>query len=323
MNINYNSHHLKVFKSLTGNKGKTIILEDGLSQAIAITRNWIEAQGKEPPSNMNEYDWQSKEKRLQDLNDCVEEITHGNKPFAAQVQTKIDEFMGIIDDIYPIFSLNKQGYVRSSDEGTHCSPELLAAGEEQCLFKPKHSTEKALQKLPSGEGAYRILINTDVSWWGQADDNCAMAACIILLLQRYAPVEVWIQQGWLGSHPDDGVTLFKLDYSVGLDLANLAFWIASSMKDIPFSLLVNKALGRYRSDTSRYSEIENDIMLRGDWFKAYGMTENAIHKMMHTERLDLMSKWIAGTSYKIIYGDGPETGYSDIFGNTRPPTITG
>lgn len=322
MSISDNYPHLKTYKSQTGNRGTTIILEDGLSQAIAITENYLKRADDDKPPNFHEYQWKGKETYLKQIEDCKEEITHGNPIFAKQVQSKIDEFMSIIDDIYPIFSMNKQGYTRSGDEGTHCSPELLAAGEELCLFKPKHSAEKNLQKMPTGEGAYRILINTDVSWWGEPDDNCAMAACIILLLQRYAPVEVWIQQGWLGRNPDDGVTLFKLDYTAGLDISNLAFWICSSNKDYPFSMLVNKALGRFSSSTSSVCEIEADIMLRGDWFKMFGIDEDSISSMMHTERLDFMSKWIAATSYKIIYGDGKDTNYSDIFGNTRPPNIT-
>lgn len=313
-------NHLKSYKSQTANKGTTIILEDGCAQAIALTRNFLE-NAESKPNNIQQYEsWKSKE-HLESLDECVEQITIGNKVFASQVQNKIDEYMGIIDDIYPIFSLNKQGYVRSSDEGTHCSPELLAAGEEQCLFKSKHSTEKALQKTPSGEGAYRILINTDVWWLGQPDDNCAMIACIILLLQRYAPVEVWIQQGWLGYRDDcNGVTLFKLDYTAGLDLANLAFWIASPLKDNPFSWLVNKALGRRNNGTSQVCEIEADLMVRGDWWSLLGMTEENVAKLMHTERMDMMAKYIALTSYKIVYGDDND-GYKDIFGQ-RPPTIT-
>jgi hypothetical protein len=65
-----------------------------------------------------------------------------------------------------------------------------------------------------------------------------------MCLQRFGPVELWIQQGWLGKEDNDGVTLFKLDFSQGFQPTQLAFWCGHELKDTSFSFEINMALGR-------------------------------------------------------------------------------
>jgi len=288
---------MKKFKSPTKNKGTTIILEDSC-EAIEITDRWIANDGLEHLSggiDTNKLGWDT----------CKKALVHGDQHFSDLVQSVIDDLLGIVDDIQPLFAQQKQGYVRTSgEEAITTSADLLMQGEELCAFKQKHSTEKKV-KYGAGEGAYRLLLNTDVSWWGSPEMNCGLVGAIILLLQRYAPVEIWIQQGWLGNHIEDGVTLFKLDYTTAMDVTSLSFWINHPYKDSVFSYLVNKALDRRHTGTSTIGEIECDMMLRGDWFHLHGINYSKLQNAVYTERIDLMAKWIAETGYKILYEEEP------------------
>lgn len=292
---------MKTYKSQTANKGKTIIL-DSVQQAIDLGYVGIERCHKESTSPNTSYWTEVKN----DYNDCVKAISKGDNEFKKQVDEEIDELLDLIDALTPSFSTNKSGF-ELSQEGFSVSPELAFAGEENCMFRPKVDEEKELKK-GSGDGAYRLIINTDVSWWGTPTDNCSLVGALIILMQRFATVEVWIQQGWVGGHANDGVTLFKIDFSAGFDITQLAFWITNPGKDNPFSQYVNKGLGRNNTATSCVAEIEADIMFRGDWQRMYGFSRSYIATKLYTERLDILSKWIAATAYKILY-------------NTNIPTI--
>lgn len=298
---------MKKFKSKTKNRGTTIILED-CQEAIEITDKFLgnsERFFKKITYFNNTEHGNIKYKEINEyFRKCKEDIVKGDQKFKEAVENIVEDILGIVDDIQPIFSQSKQGYIRTEgDQGITATPELLMQGEELCAFKRKSSAEQKV-KRGSGEGSYRILINTDVSWWGNPEMNCGLVGAIIILLQRYAPVEVWIQQGWLGNNIKDGVTLFKLDYTAATDLTSLAFWICHPYKDNIFSWAVNKALDRDNSVTSCVAEIECDIMLRGDWFLKEGVSYQKIHNSLYTEQIDLMAKWIAATGYKVLYEDG-------------------
>lgn len=297
---------MKKFKSATKNKGTTIILED-CQDAIDRTESVIFSK-KEFISKIWPYKQESDityqyNGLLERWKICKDAIQKGNKDLKTLSEEITENILNIVDDIQPIFSQQKQGYIRTDGEqGIATSAELLMQGEELCAFKRKNSEEKKVKK-GSGEGSYRILINTDVSWWGKPEMNCALVGALILLLQRYAPVEVWIQQGWLGSSKNDGVTLFKLDFTAAVDITSLAFWICHPYKDNPFSWLVNKALGREETATSCVAEIECDIMLRGDWFIKEGVSYHSLNSMTPFEQTDMIAKWIASTGYKILYNE--------------------
>lgn len=289
----------KTYKSLTKNKGTTIILDDA-QEAISLTQNWIKNLSKKDKHYMwGDYYSGNYQNKFQE---CVDSITKGDPEFKHKVEEIMESLLGIVDNIQPQFSQNRQGYTRSSEEGVTTTPELLMSGEEMCILKPKNDAEKEV-KMGAGDGAYRLIINTDVSWFGKPEDNAAMVGALITLLQRYAPCEVWVQQGWLGGHLSDGVTLFKLDYTAGLDITNLAFWITHRYKDSVFSYIVNRALGRKSYATSCHAEIESDLMLRGDWFKAVGISYQVIYNWTYTDKMDAMAKYIAQTGYKMIYGE--------------------
>lgn len=299
---------MKKFKSKTNNRGTTIILED-CTEAIETVDLWISNGGMK--NLFQHYNPESFKRSKGYWEKCKSDLVTGNPTFRDSVEKIIDDLLEMVDGIQPLFSQQKQGYTRTDGESAiNASAELLMQGEEMCGFKRKLSEEKKV-KQGSGDGAYRILINTDVSWWGSPEMNCGLVAAMIILLQRYAPVEIWIQQGWLGSSKEDGVTLFKLDYSAAININNLAFWICHPNKDNVFSYLVNKALKRNNTATSCVAEIECDLMLRGDWFAKEGISYDTIYNATPFEKMQIVADWIAKTGYKIVYED-----------NNEPPEIT-
>ena len=122
-----------------------------------------------------------------------------------------------------------------------------------------------------------------------------------LVLQQFAPVEIWIQQAWIGNGDDDGVSLFKLDFNGNFDPTQLSFWCGSEYKDIPFSNFVNRSIGR-ESSNAKHPELPCDLYLRGDWMTRHGIG-NGFDKLPSTEQLNLATKWINATCGEILYGD--------------------
>lgn len=287
---------MKKYKSETRNKGTTIIL-DSVNDAIKYGESALNN-----PTWLNEHykgsDYLKQSKEM--WSQCIHSLTHGDEQFGAKIAEIIDKLLDIVDQIEPTFSMNRQGFERSAEDGIITTPELLQSNEEKVTFKPKYSDAHRELKKGSGEGAYRIIINTDVWFNGLPEDNCAMVGALIELLQRFAPVEVWIQQGWLGGDINDGVTLFKLDYTLSMDITSLTFWINHPYKDSVFSYLVNRGLGRKSTATSCVSEIENDIMFRGDLQEMFGFSDTIADKL-YTEKMDLTAAWIAHTAYKLLF----------------------
>ena len=279
---------MKKYKTTTSNRGTTIIL-DSVAQAIELAKSWKIEEN---------YSLQYKKAIQVSIDTACDSIMKGDSKLKEKVDEQIDEVMALVDDINPLFSQAHCGY-ETKEEGVTTTPELIASGEPMCMLDKKH-TEFELVK-GKGEGAYRLIINTDVSWWGNELDNDVIVGGIITTLQRFAPVELWIQQGWLGNHPDDGVTLFKLDMGGAFDITQIHFWINHPGKDIPFSLAVNCALGRKSSTTSCRAEIEADIMLRGDWMRTVSGGKGwELSSMLYTEKLDIMAQYINATCMKIL-----------------------
>lgn len=229
---------------------------------------------------------------------CVEDISKGNPELKEKISELTDDLRDLVLDIAPSLSASYAGFQRS-DDGFSVNPDLLAAGEELCCIQRKKGGDSV--KQGAGEGAYRIVITTDVEWCGRPDDNAAMIGALVVLLQQFKPVEVWIQQGWLGEHWGDGVTLFKLDFTGAFDVTQLAFWLGNPNKDRVFSYLINKGLGRSTVHSATTSEIPCDLWLRGDWLKENGIDEWEFARMLHTDKVDLMAKWIANTAVRVVF----------------------
>lgn len=321
---------MRQYPSRTPNRGTTIIL-DSLDQAIKIGRdkaeefikhfeslgkaklkaNYVKRDGDEVKTkSINAEALTEQWKRSLDRFDqCVQAIVKGDASQKEAISRMVEDLHDLALDLQPSLKANYAGFNRS-DDGISVSPELLAAGEELCCFKRKEGAEAV--KQGSGEGAYRIIINTDVSWWGSASDNAAVMGALIILLQQFKPVELWIQQGWLGSDGADGVTLFKLDFTGSFDPTQLAFWIGHHDKDACFSYIISRGLGRIGSGTATIAEIEADLYLRGDWLKLAGIEEDTFLNLLHTEKVDRMAKWISDTAMRLVFDQQPDG-----------PTITG
>jgi len=286
---------MKKYKTMTVNRGTTIIL-DNLSEAIAIA----ESEKRHPfePKSDNCT-----------LSECYEAIEKGNPELNDRVNEVMENLIGLVDNINPKFSQAHDG-LQTATEGFTTTADLIMSGEENCMLKKKLSEFEL--KEGSGEGAYRILLNTDISWWGNEVDNDAIVGSIITLLQRFAPVEVWIQQGWLGCCETDGVTLFKLDFTSTFNPAQLSFWINHKGKDIPFSHQINKVLGRQNSRTSIKAEIDCDMMLRGDWMRTVGIDSYDFSDKLFTDKCDIMAKYINLTSMKILTGESGDETYESF-----------
>ena len=280
---------MKSFKSITTNGGTTIIL-DNLDEALSI------AKSKKPQVGDKSF--------YKTLEQCYEAIERGDPSIKEESDNLIESLVDVIDNINPTFAKAKQGFERT-EEGLFTTTDLVATGEENSFLKRKDSELEIVSG--AGDGAYRIFINTDASWNGKTTDNAAVVGAIVTILQRFAPVEIWIQQGWLGRFPEDGVTLFKLDFLNGMDVTQLAFWIGHEGKDIPFSWHINRVLGRKCSRTSVKAELPCDLMLRGDWMIHAGITDpyNFANKLF-TEKCDIMSKYIEMTAREILTGKNQE-----------------
>ena len=280
---------MKSFKSITTNGGTTIIL-DNLDEALSI------AKSKKPPAGYHTLHGS--------LEQCYEAIEKGDPSIKEESDNLIESLVDVIDNINPTFAKAKQGFERT-EEGLFTTTDLVATGEENSFLKRKDSE---LEIVPgAGDGAYRIFINTDVSWNGKTTDNAAVVGAIVTILQRFAPVEIWIQQGWIGSDPEDGVTLFKLDFLNGIDVTQLAFWIGHRGKDYPFSWHINKCLGRRHALTSIKAELPCDLMLRGDWMRHAGIKNSYdFCNKLYTEKCDIMAKYIEMTAREILTGKNQE-----------------
>ncbi|MEW6303773.1 MAG: hypothetical protein AB1705_09895 [Verrucomicrobiota bacterium] len=225
---------------------------------------------------------------------CVREIAAGSPKARDEINRSARGLVNLVLDITPQLAVNHRGF-ELHEEGFDAASELIAAGEPRCCLRRKQAGPQV--KPGAGDGAYRIILNTDVAWWGRPADNSALMGALVLLLQTFGPVEVWIQQGWLGGAPRDGVTLFKLDFTGSFEPTQLAFWVGGEGKDIPFSYAISRGCGRDSTGPSEKPEISCDLYLRGD-----GLTQCGIHKDTPPTALrPLMVQWLAETVQKIVF----------------------
>lgn len=242
---------------------------------------------------------------------AVEEITKGMPGFdKAEVQKLAADLRDAVLEIEP--SLAKQGGLQRLEDGDEFLWELAEAGEERCCLGMAKDETPVQTK---GDGAFRIVINTDVAWWCKPEDNAAVVGALIMLLMEWAACEVWIQQGWLchgGGNGDDasGVTLFKLDFQGAFEPTQLAFWIGSPHKDATFSRIVNYGLGRRHSGTAIHCEVPADLYMHGPWMNADATLAQTMHKAEKLRGSDpaasrklLMqaaTEWIRKTAVKLL-----------------------
>lgn len=312
---------MKTFASPTINGGQTFIMES-VAEVIPFGRKFCEQQIAKAEQYVKEggkircvgikrdgYKGGSRtlsakgyldkwKKAVKEYEDCVTAIEKGAPEFKEKIADTIDHLRELVVDLEPQLAASHSGFVRDED-GVTAAPELVACGDDKPCFKRKPSGENV--RSGAGEGAYRIIINTDVHWQGRPEDNAAVMGALVVLLQQFRPVEIWIQQGWLGDADTDGVTLFKLDFTAGFDPTQLAFWCGHPMKDCRFSFYVNRGAGRTNHTTSKHAELDADLFLRGDLLTTMGISEYTLANATPFEKLDLFSRWLDKTAMQIAY----------------------
>jgi hypothetical protein len=247
----------------------------------------------------HEHQWEEQFVRYED---AVNEITVGNPDIKHRIMESATRLMHLALDLCPQINSAYCGFERW-EEGDEVLPDLLREGDDRPFLRRKRSELEP--RAGKGEGAYRIIINTDVSWWGRPEMNAGVTGALVLVLQQFAPVEIWIQQGWLGTDADDGVSLFKLDFNGSFDPTQLSFWTGSPYKDIPFSNFINRSIGRENSSTSIQPELPCDLYVRGDWMTLHGV-DKGFDNLPITEQFRLAAEWIAKTCSNILYGEEAE-----------------
>jgi hypothetical protein len=233
---------------------------------------------------------------------AVKEITLGNPDIKHEVAETATKLMHLALDLQPSIASAYNGFERWED-GDEVLPDLLRAGDDRPFLRRKRG--ELAPKAGKGDGAYRIIINTDVAWWGTPAMNAGVMGALVMLLQQFAPVEIWIQQGWLGIDEDDGVSLFKLDFAGNFDATQLSFWCGSPYKDTPFSYFVSRALGRQHNKTSVHPELPCDLYLRGDWMTLSGV-DKGFDKKTKAEQEQLAAQWIARMCSQMVFGEEAE-----------------
>jgi hypothetical protein len=227
--------------------------------------------------------------------ECVQAIVKGDDGLRQEIDDLIGPLRDMVLDIEPRLNVGHLGFERA-EEGIDTSPDLCASGEASCCLRRRRASDMPADGV--GDGAYRIIINTDVSWWGKPSDNAALMGALVLVFQTFRPVEIWIQQGWLGDELNNGVTLFKLDFEGSFEPTQLAFWLGHPWKDHEFSFWISRALGRTEGGTSTIAEIPCDLYLRGDWMSQYDFQYATPQRQR-----EIMAKWIADTCMKIAFPD--------------------
>src|SRR5579863_1221055 len=226
------------WRSQTKNGGRTTVIPS-TADAVALGRNFIQTmkgtlaswkdQGVTDVNVTVNYRHNGKTKtKKQSFNKyatkwdedfgkyeaAVQQITLGNPEGKQEIVGTAIRLMTLALDLQPSIASAYHGFERWED-GDEVLPDLLQAGDDRPFLRRKRGD---LEPKPGkGEGAYRIIINTDIAWWGRPEMNAGVMGALVMLLQQFAPVEIWIQQGWLGTDEDDGVSLFKLDFAGSFD----------------------------------------------------------------------------------------------------------
>jgi hypothetical protein len=293
---------MKVLTNQThqGVSGLITVALDGLTEANGIVKaalgdptflpkHWAECQTM-LKSNKN-YGERFKNQNLEKntLEECLTQIEQGNPEIVANANKLCDEFVEQAKLIEPSLTLEKT--YMPTEEGEIFDAGKIASDDPMAFFDRQ---KEGNPRSGRGDGAYRILINTDVSWYGDPTVHTAALMAIVILLQRNAPVEIWIQQGWWGrthyvAGKGDGITLFKVFSGGVIQPQNIWFWIGSPYKDIPYSWVVNKMIGRTNNSVSLDPEIPCDLYIYG-------------HRMPDLKSADF-AEWIAFTSRQMLFDE--------------------
>lgn len=278
----------------TLNNATTILLDGGLSEAIDLLKaqDLLSDNALANPSRFSDFDsivaankayaGECLSQMKYNLRSAVSQIGKIPSNKQAEITALTEEFYHKALEIDPSLSLDPQ--FQMAEEGDMWDAGAIAEGKTLCMIT---KTESSMPKTGKGDGCFRIVINTDCPWSACPTRYGAALTALAMILQRIAPVEVWVQQGWLGSNEKDGVTLFRICSGASVSVQNLWFWTSSPLKDMPFSYAINRCLGRRHNGCSTDPEIECDLYIHGSM-----MPE------VHSDQD--WQKWIAQTAKPIL-----------------------
>lgn len=226
------------------------------------------------------------------LEESLDQIENGNTVINANAIKLADSMIDAAKNIEP--SLTQEQTYQPSEEGELWDAGKIASNDPIAFFSPNRTDRP---KSGRGDGAFRILINTDVGWWADPTTQVAALMAIVTLLQRQAPVEIWIQQGWLGDSTTDGITLFKIFSGGAILPQHLYFWIGSPYKDSPYSYIVNQMLRRVKSRVSMSPELPCDLYIYGSF-------------MPKIKNIDAWNDWVAKTARPMLFDEEMPDGWS-------------
>lgn len=290
---------VKRFQKYERYNNTTTVVLDSLSEANGLIRRALDDKEAELPKHFNDYMkiiqananymargmGNSLEALRSELEEALHQIEHGKPAIEDKANQLCEQFLDRAKEIEPSLTLETPW---SPDEGGDMWDAGKIAEEAPLAFFNRKAEEKP--KTGRGDGAFRILINTDVHSAADPTRECAALMALVLVLQRSAPVEIWIQQGWLGAEATDGVTLFRIFSGSQLQPKNIWFWVGSEHKDSPYSWCVNRMLGRRQSAVSRTPELPCDLYVYGAICPSTNDKEG-------------WSQWVANTAKPLLFDE--------------------
>lgn len=243
--------------------------------------------------------YHERKRALESFDKCVDDITHGNGAWRDEVKAMVEQILATAIELDASLGASRGGF-RQGYEGFAAIPELVAAGEENCIIDMDNQGNE-VDENTAADGAYRIILCTDeCSTIGTGVEMTSMMGALILLLKSQRPVELWIQQGWLGGF-NGGITLYKMDFTTGFDPTLLSFWCSNPDRDTIYSSYVNDALRGHGHGESMSvcPEIPCDLYIH-QWMQGYGITYNNWVRMEPDERIKTMARWITEQYCRIV-----------------------
>lgn len=207
-------------------------------------------------------------------------------------------------ELYP--SLNRTPQLHRGEVGDMWDAGLIASDDDRPCFDFKNDGECA--HTGKGDGAFRFVINTDTSFGRSDGENMAVSLALFTILQTFAPVEVWIQQGWLSSNCGEteqhkpnmssGMTIFRVGAGTTLSAAQLAFWFGSPNRDSPYSRQINSELGRVYGGCASSCALPHDIYTRNACWNEMP----TVNFMAPThEELYSVATWLGKELERVVY----------------------
>jgi len=189
---------------------------------------------------------------------------HINPDLLTRITALSDRLADAVREMQPTLAATPKHY--RAEMGDIWDAGLIAEGDERPCFAPRFDGPEPSKG--QGNGAYRILINTDTSFGRSDSENLATTLCLCNVLSHFGPVEIWTQQGWLSSNNTNptsrssGIVCFRVGELGSINPSALAFWLGSPFRDSVFSYVISRQLGRSTSGCSQSPAVPCD------WFSS-------------------------------------------------------